>query len=298
MVSTYQCFHAALPILILSSILTFSVTLSFELAARRRHIHRRIDNSIRHTPFGTPPTTAIMPPRSEKERASSKLSSKSGNDSSSPPLVRFITNQRCPFAQKAWIALEASSTPYEMIEVSLYGGGGKPDWFWKLNPQGTVPIVTTSDSLGKGGDEVVVYADSELILDAVGAGKVAGGGDSILLEDLLSEVEKKHSDHWRRIISKQLLPVGKSAVLGGSVSNLRLLLKDLNSQVVGPYLVGEKMTLADCAAFPFLWRIDQEFGIGDGDDDGEEKLRLWLDNCRKTEPFRRTILAQGWWWWW
>ena len=56
---------------------------------------------------------------------------------------------------------------------------------------------------------------------------------------------------------------------------LRSLLKDMNSKVVGPYLVGEKLTLADCVIFPFLWRIDQEFGIGKVD--GEENLRFWLD---------------------
>lgn len=181
-----------------------------------------------------------------------------------------------------------------MVEVSLYGVGGKPDWFWKLNPQGTVPVVTTAS---RGGEDEVVFADSELILDAVGAGKVGSGKDSMLIVDGLSEDEKSCSNHWRKIIREQLLPVGKSAVLGGSKSKLlRSLLKDLNSQVVGPYLVGEKMTLADCSAFPFLWRIDQEFGIGG--DDGEAKLRLWLDECTRTDPIRRTIPTQGWWWWW
>jgi glutathione S-transferase len=248
----------------------------------------------------------MHPTRSE--RSSSELSSKLGDrhyddneQKTSHQQVRFITNQRCPFAQKAWIALEASSTPYEMIEVSLYGAGGKPDWFWKLNPQGTVPIVAISNrSIGGGGEDDAVFADSELILDAIGAGKIVGGGtkDSMLLVDELSEDEKSRSDQWRQLISKQLVPVGKSAVLGGSVSKLRSLLKYLNSQVVGPYLVGEKLTLADCAAFPFLWRIDQEFGIGGNGNDGEEKLRQWIDKCMETEAFRRTILARGWWWWW
>ncbi len=240
----------------------------------------------------------MHPPRSE--RISSKLSADAGDDlrhntEQNSQLVRFITNQRCPFAQKVWIALEASAAPYEMIEVSLYGTGGKPDWFWKLNPRGTVPVVTISNSLGRGKDEVV-FADSELILDAVGAGKVAGETGSILLVDELSEDEKSCSDQWRQIVSKQILPVGKLAVLGGSVSELRSLLKDLSSQIVGPYLVGEKMTLADCAVFPFLWRIDQEFGIGS--DDGEEKWRHWLDMCKESATIRRTIPAEGWWWWW
>ena len=40
--------------------------------------------------------------------------------------IQFITNKRCPFAQKAWIALESSEVGYDMREISLYGVGGKP----------------------------------------------------------------------------------------------------------------------------------------------------------------------------
>ena len=43
----------------------------------------------------------------------------------SPASTRFITNKMCPFAQKAYIALEVSNAPYEMEEISLYGAGGK-----------------------------------------------------------------------------------------------------------------------------------------------------------------------------
>jgi len=50
------------------------------------------------------------------------------------------TPRKCPFAQKAWVALETSGCEYEMKEISLYGSGGKPDWFWKLNPRGTVSL--------------------------------------------------------------------------------------------------------------------------------------------------------------
>lgn len=178
-----------------------------------------------------------------------------------------------------------------MREVSLYGAGGKPDWFWKLNPQGTVPVVAVKD--GSGGEDV--FADSELILDAVGDGRV-GGNDGLLLVGGLSDEESAHVGQWRELISKQLVPVGKSAVLGESLPKLRSLLKQLNCEVVGPYLVGEKMTLADCAAFPFFWRIDQEFGIGGNED--EEKLRAWLDACLATRSIKRTISVQGWWWWW
>jgi len=121
---------------------------------------------------------SIHMPHSSRSRQSSALSAKSGADAKNAQ-TQFVTNKQCPFAQKAWIALEASGCPYEMREVSLYGSGGKPDWFWKLNPQGTVPIVAVKG--GTGGGEDAVFADSELILDVVGDGRVNRDEEGLLL---------------------------------------------------------------------------------------------------------------------
>ena len=86
----------------------------------------------------------------------------------SPSSTTFVTNRACPFAQKAWIALEACQAPFEMKEVSLYGNNGKPDWFLELNPAGTVPVLECF-----GG--AVVLPDSDLILDQICTGAVEGG---------------------------------------------------------------------------------------------------------------------------
>lgn len=103
-----------------------------------------------------------------------------------------------------------------MREVSLYGAGGKPDWFWELNPEGTVPIVVSSESGGK----KAVFADSELILDAVGNGCV-GTSENMLSMSETSEEEKAKIAQWRNLVSTRLAPVGKSAVLSGSLPKRR-----------------------------------------------------------------------------
>jgi len=92
-----------------------------------------------------------------------------------------------------------------------------------------------------------------------------------------------------------MLPVGKKAVLGGSTGKLMSMLKEMDKDVVGPYLCGNKVTLADCAAFPFLWRLDSEFGPLEKK--GCTKIREWLDKCGETEAFSRTIQSSWWWWW-
>ena len=75
--------------------------------------------------------------------------------------LRFVTNRQCPFAHKAWIALEESQRPFEMEEISLYGPNGKPDWFWKLYPAGTVPDLVAGDQVLPDSDNILDNLDTE-----------------------------------------------------------------------------------------------------------------------------------------
>ena len=185
-------------------------------------------------------------------------------------------------AQKVWIALEVAQAPYELEEVALYGPGGKPDWFWDLNPDGTVPVLVCH-----GG--AVVYPDSDLALDMIESGSALGaGGFSIDTSDkfLMQKIQA-----WRERVNT-MLPVGKKAVQGGDKKKLFAMLKEMDGKVVGPYLCGEKPTSADCAAFPFLWRLDNEFGLSD-----YSNLKEWLNTCNNNMAFSGTVQS-AWWWWW
>jgi len=200
----------------------------------------------------------------------------------SPSTTRFVTNKMCPFAQKAWIALEFTETPYEMEEVPLYGAGGKPDWFLKLNRRGTVPVLVC-----RGG--AVVLPDSDVILDEIEKGIIVPTNVDLVPSG--DDDAKKLVKEWRDAIN-EMLPVGKDAVLSGSTRSLRDVLRKLDAKVVSPYLTGEKITTADCHAFPFIWRINDEFGL-----DEYPKLSAWLDCCRQEPAFDRTTQSSWWWWW-
>jgi len=200
-----------------------------------------------------------------------------------PSTTQFVTNKMCPFAQKAWIALEVVNAPYELKEISLYGVNGKPDWFLKMNPAGTVPVLSCN-----GG--IVVVPDSELILNYIADGAVEGG--SQLQSPSSEEAVKK----WRKDISDRVIPIGKEAVLGGS-RELFSILQEVDKNVQLPYLCGDQITTADCAAFPFLWRLDQEFGPLTQGDHGCGNLRSWLDQCDSTSSFKKTVQTNWWWWW-
>lgn len=198
----------------------------------------------------------------------------------SPAATRLVTNKMCPFAQKAWIALECASTPYELEEISLYGRNGKPDWFLKLNPSGTVPVLVA-------GGGAMVLRDSDLILDAIENGQV-GADNKLAPKELQSSIKQ-----WRKDMNR-LLPIGKSFVLSRrSLPQLQSILKNLDDRVVGPYLLGDAPTTADCHAFPFLWRLASEYSWMKD----YRGLTEWLTVCESDKRFRKTIQSSWWWWW-
>jgi len=166
-----------------------------------------------------------------------------------------------------------------MEEISLYGAGGKPKWFLQLNPSGTVPVLNIND--GK-----KVIPDSEEILDYISS----EDNGITCCYDKNDKILSSKVDTWRKNISEKVIPIGKRAVLGGSKENLFTLLSELEEQVEGPFLCGDSITVADCCAFPFIWRLDQEFGV-----DG--KLKDWLNVCESEKAFKMSI-QRAWWWWW
>lgn len=184
------------------------------------------------------------------------------------------------YAQKVWIALEASNSPFELQEISLYGNNGKPDWFLELNPAGTVPVLVTN-----GG--AVTLCDSDVILDQMQ--RSSFGSVSLFPSEGQDVIQR-----WRTTVNSKLIPIGKKAVLSGrGISNdLKEALAELDSMVVGPYLAGESISTADCHAFPFLWRLNDEYRL-----DSFPKLKGWINKCSKEPPFKKTIQTSWWWWW-
>lgn len=129
-----------------------------------------------------------------------------------PKKARFITNSKCPFAQKAWIALECSQVTYELVKISLYGTNGKPDWFWKVNPVGTVPVFVCEDG--------TVLPDSDSILDMHERSGTIQNSASLCDPAVVQQVSE-----WRAFINEKLLPIGKKAVQGSVKEPLWKLLR-------------------------------------------------------------------------
>jgi glutathione S-transferase len=212
----------------------------------------------------------------------------------------FLTPRHAPptppgplfWHRQAWIALEAANAFYALEEVSLYGARAKPDWFWKLNPKGEVPVLVVETK-----SETVVLADSDLILDRIG---LVVGGDKRRQQCALTIPSEDNPEAHAKIQAfreklREFLPIGKTAVLGGHSKEMWTKLQELNALIDGPFVVGADLTIADCAGFPFLWRIGQEFGRWE--DHGCTQIEQWLIECEKQAAFQKSI-QRSWWWWW
>jgi len=197
-------------------------------------------------------------------------------------------------------------------QVSLYGGGGKPPWFMKINPKGQVPVLVVSNNNDNNNDndndKVVVLADSDIILDEIGmvmdsVVPRSASTEQQLVADPDDETVAAKIKEFRFTLN-EFLPIGKSAVLGGDKermwSKLRELdaLIDVNTIEGQSYIIaGDKPTVADCAGFPFLWRIDQEFSSGSWENNGCQNIPVWLEFCKKQPAFANSIQSSWWWWW-
>uniref|UniRef100_A0A7S0DZ82 GST N-terminal domain-containing protein n=1 Tax=Hanusia phi TaxID=3032 RepID=A0A7S0DZ82_9CRYP len=121
--------------------------------------------------------------------------------------VTLYTNKMCPFAQKAWIALEEKKVKYELVEINLYGSGGKPGWFLDMNPKGQVPVLKHGDKVVVESDEILKYIDRNM----------GSAGD--LTRGCEAEVAT-----WMKFLGSEILPSGKALINGyGSQKSLHVL---------------------------------------------------------------------------
>lgn len=196
----------------------------------------------------------------------------------------LITNKMCPFAQKAWIALEekkaADGVAFELEEIGLYGSGGKPAWFLKMNPKGLVPVLKHNERVVVESDDILKYVD-----EAMGT---PGG---------LSQGQGASVETWFEILAR-LRASGKERVLGyGSASSLQAALLEVEGAIQGPYLKGEHFSLADIAAAPFFQRMMTEQDKLGLHKELHPKIFAWWALVRERPSFARTVV-EPWWWWW
>src|SRR3977135_3205239 len=56
--------------------------------------------------------------------------------------LKLISHKRCPYVQRAVIALSEKGVPFEQIDIDL---ANKPDWFLAISPLGKTPVLQVGD---------------------------------------------------------------------------------------------------------------------------------------------------------
>jgi glutathione S-transferase len=190
----------------------------------------------------------------------------------------------CPFAQKVHICLNLTQKPFAVEEIDLYGN--KPKSFLRLNPAGKVPVLRHKND---------VITESERILDFI-----ADGTDDFKSDKCrsLHVTDRELELWWRSTIDGDLKTRGKQAVLSGALTpDLREVLGRCEGRIpltMPTFLAGSSISLADVCAFPFLWRLDDEYDFAGS---GYPNLKRWLDHVGRIDAFKRTVVSSWWWWW-
>ena len=176
----------------------------------------------------------------------------------------------------------------------------------KINPKGQVPVLVINNDNDA---DKVVLADSDLILDKMGMvmdsvfpkPQSTSSTKQLLATESSDEITAAKIVAFRSALN-DFLPIGKSAVLGGDKERMWSKLRELDALMdtkgQPSYIIAgtDRPTVADCAAFPFLWRIDQEFGTC-WEDNECQNIPAWLDFCKNQPPFENSIQGSWWWWW-
>lgn len=222
---------------------------------------------------------------------------------------KFMTAWFCPYAQRAWIALNHHAVPFERHEsLSLKIADGeslrdalgydKTALLLKHNPAGLVPTIVDSEEAGPAIHDSLTCVE---FADDLARSGGAPGGTPLLPQDPVLRARARMSAEW---VNKSLCsPFYKVLVLKDQSARRENFAKlvegfqQYQADIAGPYFLGERLSIVDIAAIPWAYRIltcrtlevyrGEDFKLEHGRD--FSKLRRWLDACLALESVQRTL---------
>lgn len=185
--------------------------------------------------------------------------------------------RRCPYAMRARLALDAAGIALEHREILLKD---KPAEMLAASPKGTVPVLVLPDGR-------VIDESLDVMRWALGQNDpedwLAAGG---AMDDLIATNDgpfKHHLDRYKYAARYE------GAVAEDHRAAAATILDGLERRLSNsPQLMGEKMSLADAAIFPFI----RQFANTDRDwFDAQDwpHLQCWLEAHLDSARFRRVM---------
>lgn len=222
---------------------------------------------------------------------------------------KLLTAWFCPYAQRAWIALNHHKVPFERVEaMKLKIPEGKllkdavaydkDAILLKHHPSGLVPTIVDREEAGPAIYDSLVCV--EFADDLASSGQVQGSSPLLPTDPLLrarariwaSWMDKNFSSPFYTV----LVPKEHSLRLEG-LSKLLSGMRAFQANIKGKFFLGDEISIVDITVFPWAFRIfscnvigvyrpDPEFAI----DRAEfQPLLAWLDRCKELEAVQATL---------
>lgn len=160
--------------------------------------------------------------------------------------VKLFWNKICPFVQRAWIVAVEKNIPVELVYVPL--DQDTPEWYAKINPNGTVPTLQHGDRIVFESNLIAQYLDDTF--EPKQSLFPGSAFDRHRIRFFLEQVGEFVGYAYGFLMDSK--GEGKQADFEWNVNNLEKLLVEQSS---GPFFLGDTFSLADIALIPFLDRF-------------------------------------------
>ena len=194
------------------------------------------------------PSGGVVPDARRRVRAgASAASSQPVLPSDDRPV--FYTNRFCPYAQRVAIALNAKGVACERVEIDLRN---KPEWYTRLVPSGKVPALALP---GDAAPRVESLQLLRLVDDAFPGPTLLPPGAGDETATLFALCDDVYVRQGYTVLSSAAPPEQLAADFRAVAAPL----EEKLAQHGGPFLLGERFSLADVAFAPFTERYALAF---------------------------------------
>ncbi|CAI5500999.1 unnamed protein product [Closterium sp. Naga37s-1] len=227
-----------------------------------------------------------------------------GGASSQRETVRLFSAWFCPFAQRAWIALEAKGVKYEYVEVDPYA---KPAELMAVNPRGLVPallhITQHGEQQGEQQQQQRCLYESSVIMEyideafppsplAAAAAAAAPGSTGVHLMPR-DAYERAQVRMWMDFVNRKIVPTfyrylqkqsreeqeAERAALISCYEQLGAAMETISPE--GSFFLGQQFSLMDISLAPWVLRHDilrfyRNFSLPSHDEASPALRRFWL----------------------
>ena len=185
--------------------------------------------------------------------------------------------------RKASIMLEETGLDYRVRPMALDRKEQKEPWYLDMNPNGRIPLITDDD--GPGGEPVTVFESGAILV------YLAEKSGAFLPVETVARARAMEwlffasthltfgamQVHWQARLRDQGQPHADLAEWQDE--NARIYGVFEQGLIDGPYLAGGGYTIADIAAYPWIYRWDMQ-GI---DFDAYPRLKAWFERVGARE---------------